>query len=126
MNIDQRIRKELQDQATPLDDVDPTEAGLFGMLHRVFTGTLRRWAAYGMLLTLVFFALTVWCIVRFTTASDVDERLLWGLGALIGFHAVSMLKMWFFMEMNRNSVLREIKRLEAAVIRLGNTPGDAP
>lgn len=116
MNIDERIRKELQDQTTPLDDVDPTEAGLFGMLHRVFTGTLRRWAAYGMLLTLVFFFLTVWCIVRFTTASDVDERLLWGLGALFGFHAVSMLKMWFFMEMNRNSVLREIKRLEIAVL----------
>ncbi len=125
MNIDARIRKELQDQTTPLDEIDPAETGLFGMLHRVFTGTLRRWAAYGMLLTLVLFGLTVWCIVRFTGAADVDERLLWGLGALMGFHAVSMLKLWFFMEMNRNSVLREIKRVEAAVIRLGNIPDEA-
>jgi len=116
MNIDERIRKELQDQPTPLDEVDPAETGLFGMLHRVFTGTLRRWAAYGMFLALVFFALTVWCIVRFTMAADVDERLLWGLGALMAFHAVSMLKLWFFMEMNRNSVLREIKRLEIALL----------
>jgi hypothetical protein len=69
-----------------------------------------------MLLTLVFFALTVWCIVRFAGAADVDERLLWGLGALMGIHAVSMLKLWFFMEMNRNSVLREIKRLEIALL----------
>ncbi|NCO18763.1 MAG: hypothetical protein GW900_01670 [Gammaproteobacteria bacterium] len=125
MNIDARIRKELQDQTTPLDEIDPAETGLFGMLHRVFTGTLRRWAAYGMLLTLVLFGLTVWCIVRFTGAADVDGRLLWGLGALMGFHAVSMLKLWFFMEMNRNSVLREIKRVEAAVIRLGNIPDEA-
>ena len=129
MNIDERIRKELQGQSTPLDHLDPADAGLFGMLHRVFTGTLRRWAAYGMVLTLVFFAATVWCIVRFVTAVDIDERLLWGLGALFGFHAVSMLKMWFFMEMNRNSVLREIKRLELALLDRrdgGNDRTDAP
>jgi hypothetical protein len=29
-----------------------------------------------------------------------------------------MLKLWFFMEMNRNSVIREVKRMEIALNRL--------
>jgi hypothetical protein len=29
-----------------------------------------------------------------------------------------MLKLWFFMEMNRNSVIREVKRMEIALSRL--------
>jgi hypothetical protein len=42
----------------------------------------------------------------------------WGVLALAAVHAVSMLKLWFFMEMNRNSVIREVKRMEIALSRL--------
>jgi hypothetical protein len=46
------------------------------------------------------------------------DRVFWGVLALAALHAVSMLKLWFFMEMNRNSVIREVKRVEIALNRL--------
>jgi hypothetical protein len=35
--------------------------------------------------------------------------------------SVAMLKMYFFMEMNKNQVLREVKRLELQVARMATT-----
>lgn len=118
MSIDERIRKELQSQGDPVDELPLEERSLFGMLFRVFTGALRRWAAFGMLMTLVFVGLTVWCGYAFFTAVTIDDRVFWGVLALAGFHAVSMFKLWFFMEMNRHSITREVKRVEIALERL--------
>jgi hypothetical protein len=118
MSIDDRIRRELEQQGSEIDRAGFDEKSLFGMLGRVFTGSLRRWAAFGMLLTLAFVALTVWCGYGFFTATDTGDRVFWGVLALAAVHAVSMLKLWFFMEMNRNSVIREVKRMEIALNRL--------
>lgn len=120
MNIDERIRSVLEDQGSEVDELKLEEKSLFGMLFRVFTGGLARWAAFAMALTLVFVGLTVWCGYEFFTAASVDDRVFWGVLALVGFHAVSMFKLWFFMEMNRHSVTREVKRVEVALARLGD------
>lgn len=123
MNIDERIRRDLESRGDAIDRASPDDRSLFGMLGRVFTGNLKRWAAFGMLLTLVFVALTVWCGYEFFTAADTGARIFWGVLALAAFHAVSMFKLWFFMEMNRNSVVREVKRVEIALDRLQH-PGN--
>lgn len=121
MNIDERIRKELEDQGSAVDELTVEEKSLFRMLFRVFTGGLRQWAVFGMALTLVFVGLTVWCGYEFFTAASVDDRVFWGVLAVVAFHAVSMFKLWFFLEMNRHSVTREIKRVEIALARLGES-----
>jgi hypothetical protein len=122
MTIDERIRKELEGQGEAMERLSIEETGLFAMLSRVFTGGLRQWAAYAMFLTLAFLGVTVWCGYHFFTAAAVDDRVFWGLLALAGFHAMSMLKLWFFMEMNRHSVTREVKRIEIALARVGDGP----
>ena len=121
MNIDERIRNVLEDQGSAVEDLKLDEKGLFPMLFRVFTGGLARWAAFAMALTLVFFGLTIWCGYEFFTAATVDDRVFWGILAAVAFHAVSMFKFWFFMEMNRHSVTREVKRVEIALARLGES-----
>lgn len=118
MNTDDKIREELAARTEEIDRLELDERGLFGMLFRVFTGSLRRWAAFGMAMTLAFTALTFWTGYEFFVAADTDARVFWGVLALAGFHAMSMFKMWFFMEMNRHSTLREIKRVEVEVARL--------
>lgn len=120
MKIDERIRSVLEDQGSAVDELDVEDKGLFRMLFRVFTGGLARWAAFGMVLTLTFFGLTVWCGYEFFTAASLDDRVFWGVLATVGFHAVSMFKFWFFMEMNRHAVTREVKRVEIALARLGD------
>jgi hypothetical protein len=118
MSIDDRFRREPERQGSEIDRAGFDEHSLVGMLWRVFTGKLRRWAAFGMLLTLAFVALTVWCGYGFFTATDTGDRVFRGMLALAALQAVSMLKLWFFMEMNRDSVIREVKRMEIALNRL--------
>jgi hypothetical protein len=126
MNIDERIRNELHDQGSAVDDLKLDEKGLFAMLFRVFTGGLARWAAFAMALTLVLFGLTLWCGYQFFTAAGVDDRVFWGVLAVAAFHGLSMFKMWFFMEMNRHSLTREVKRVEIALARLSEREEHQP
>ena len=119
MSIDDRIRRELEDREPVPDPDEARERSLFAMLHRVFTGGLRRWAALAMTLALACFGLTLWCGYEFFVAGTADARVFWGVLALAAFHALSMFKLWLFLEMNRNSMLREIKRVELELTRLG-------
>lgn len=124
MKIDDRIRSVLEDQGSAVDALSVEDKSLFGMLFRVFTGGLARWAAFAMVLTLAFVGLTAWWGYEFFSAASVDERVFWGVLALVGFHAVSMFKLWFFMEMNRNAITREVKRVEIALARLDEHRSD--
>jgi len=123
MSIDERIRKELEQQGKPVEQLKADEAGLFPMLFRVFTGGMARWAGFAMALTLVCFGLTLWSGYSFFTATTADGRVFWGILALAAFHALSMFKLWFFMEMNRHSITREVKRVEVALARLEERTG---
>ncbi|MEE4297166.1 MAG: DUF6768 family protein [Wenzhouxiangella sp.] len=125
MTIDQKIRRELQQQGAPLEDLKAQETGLFPMLFRVFTGGLARWASFAMALTLLCFGVTIWTGYEFFTAGSVDDRVFWGVLVLVAFHALSMFKLWFFMEMNRHSVTREVKRVEIALARLDEQGRDS-
>lgn len=121
MNIDRKIAEELERRDKDLGDVTLAERSLFGAMYRVFTGGWRAWAAYGMVLTLVMTAISLWCGYHFFVAESVDDRVFWGLIAVVTLNGVGMLKIWFFLEMNlerdRSWTARELKRLEIALTR---------
>ena len=64
---------------------------------------------------LVIFALSIYCLVQFLEAEEIREMLLWGAGMMVGLVMVGMLKMWHWMQMDKNALVREIKRLELQV-----------
>lgn len=68
--------------------------------------------------SLVFMALGVWCVVRFFGTDVTKELLMWGFGFSFCMLAVSMLKMWFWIEMHRIAVTREVKRVELLTAKL--------
>jgi hypothetical protein len=83
-----------------------------------FQGPFGAFNVLSVLVTIVIFALGVFCVWRFLSASEVRDMLIWGGGAALALSAVSMLKLWFWMELQRNATAREIKRLELQVSRL--------
>jgi len=121
MNVDDKIREELERRDEALGDLGTAEHGVFGALYRVFTGSWRRWAAFAMLITVALFGVTVWSGYEFFTAEGLDDRVFWGVIVLAASSGVSALKLWFFLEMNlerdRNWTAREFKRLELALTR---------
>jgi hypothetical protein len=60
----------------------------------------------------------IYAVVQFLGTPELEERILWSSVAIICVIIAVMLKIWFWMELNKNAVMREIKRLELQVVRL--------
>lgn len=118
MNIDEKIRQQLESEQIDVDSIVADEQGLFGMLSRVYRGKLAGWTIFMTVITLVIFVFVVYCGYQFVTLDTATEKIHWGVFMLLAFVAVGLSKLWIFMEMNRASLLREIKRVEIAVQRL--------
>ena len=54
----------------------------------------------------------IWCIVGFLGAADVSMQLRWGALGVVFMLMIMFLKLWFWLEMHTNRVLRELKRVE--------------
>lgn len=116
-DIDQLIKETLtQEEAKFYDELE--EQNVLQMLGGLFVGK-NRWIMYMMnFMTLIFFGLFVYCLVQFFQSEVTNELIKWAGGALIFLIGVSMLKIFAWMQMDKNALLREIKRLEIQVSSL--------
>jgi hypothetical protein len=72
----------------------------------------------GFLAGTVCLTLAGYAVWRAAEATEVKAMLGWAGVAAFGFFFLGLLKMWFWMEMQKNSVVRELKRLELQVASL--------
>lgn len=85
--------------------------GLFRSARRGFT-----WAV--ALAGAAFMAAGGYAVWRLLHASELREMLAWSLLAIFVMLSLSLVKLWFWLEMHRNAVVREVKRLELQVASL--------
>lgn len=117
-DIDDLIKQELQKETAEIDDLLTREDGLPDMLAGAFKGSMRRWMWLMSIVTLAFTGLLFWCGYNFYVAVTADDRIFWGVWFIFMAIVQSSLKKWSWMEMNRASTMREIKRLELAIVSL--------
>ncbi|MDG2193988.1 MAG: hypothetical protein P8K77_03855 [Polaribacter sp.] len=115
--IDKLIKETLtQEEVKFYDGLE--EQNVFQMFGGLFQGK-NKWLLLLMnIIILVFFVLFVYCVVQFFNVESTKELLMWGIGSLMSLFAVSMLKLFAWMQMDKNALLREIKRLELQVFSL--------
>ncbi|MGJ8693445.1 MAG: DUF6768 family protein [Thalassotalea sp.] len=121
MNIDEKIKQELESEAVKIDQIVSQQEGIFTMLLNTYKGALGGWMIAVTVITLLVTAAMIWSGYQFFfQAVGVEEKLHWAM--ILGITIVMQisLKMWTFMEMNRNSIIREMKRLEIAITRLSD------
>lgn len=113
-DIDQLIKDTLtQEEAKFYDKLE--EQNVLGMIGGLFTGK-NKWIVILMnIMTLIFFGLFIYCVVNFFDTTETHELLKWGIGSLVFLIGVSMLKIFAWMQMDKNAILREMKRLELQV-----------
>ena len=116
--LDKKIRDALREEDAEIFDDIGGEPSMLEMVFETFRGKHRWLVLLTMFWTLVFFVLGVLAAVQFFTREDPREMLLWAIGFIFCMSAVSMLKVWFWMELNKNAITREIKRLELQIARL--------
>lgn len=104
---------------------DEPEIGEFGDEQNIFEQmsaafrTKNRWLlVLGFVLVLIFMGIGIYALVQFIELKDTVQALPWAVLLIFSLMAITMIKMWYFMELNKNAVLREIVRLERRIEQL--------
>ncbi|MDO5971832.1 hypothetical protein Q4Q35_18675 [Flavivirga aquimarina] len=118
-DIDKLIKETLtEEEAKFYDKLD--EQNVFQMVGGLFQGR-NKWIMYLMnIMTLILFSFFVYCTVQFFNTDITNEMIKWGLGSVVFLLGVSMLKVFAWMQMDKNAIIREIKRLELQVSSLSS------
>jgi len=121
--IDQLIKDTLsKEEAAFYDSLE--EQNNFDMILGLFKGKNAWFLITINILIIVFLGLFVDCCIQFFNAESAEELIKWGFGSLVFLLSMSMLKIYAWMQMNKNAILREMKRLELQVMSLYSKVAD--
>ena len=115
--IDELIKESLtKEEAAFYDDLD--EQNLLemvgGLLH-----SKNRWLIILMnIVQIISFGLFIYCLVQFFDTDATNELIKWGAGGFLFLFVSSFLKLFSWMQMDKNALLREMKRLELQISSL--------
>lgn len=112
MNIDDKITQALNAEAKRLEPFLIDDKGLFSRLLPIFRGGMRRWVWLVNGLILLTSGLMFWSAYEFFSAEQSEQHVFWGVCLVIALQMQIGMKNWLFMEMNRDSLMRELKHLE--------------
>lgn len=118
-DINQKILDAMQ-QENESQQVSEEQANTLQLLGRSFQGTFKFTAIAVVLLQIIFAGLTIYFGYNLFQEQQIATKMHWLLGALIAFVIFAALRLWLFMELNRLSILREVKRVELQLALLSN------
>lgn len=117
-DVDARIHAALTTDLPSDLDFKFDEQSLFAQAKQIFRGR-NRWINLIMVAcSLVCVVLSGYAAFRFYWATEVKELIAWSVAFMVGLLAVSVMKIWAWLEMEKYSTIREIKRLELQVVTL--------
>ena len=117
-DLDRAIRESLSSEDTELFDRLGTDQALHRQVLATFEGQLRWLNVAGWIAGLVLFGVASISAFRFVQAQELGDMLRWGAASALGFAGVALVKVWFWMELQKHSIMREVKRLELQVASL--------
>jgi len=116
-DIDKLIKETLtQEEANFYDGLE--EQGLWGMFVGIFQGKLGWIVVIMNIINLIVFGIMIYCFVQFFNVTETNELIKWGLGIVICIVFNVMIKLYAWMQMDKNAILREMKRLELQISSL--------
>lgn len=112
--IDEMIKEALSvDEAKFYDDLD--EQNLLGKLSEVHKGKTGWLASIMTVMHVFIFVVFVFCTIRFLNTQETNELIKWASGGFLCMIFMGMLKLYIWMQMDKNDILREVKRLELQI-----------
>jgi lipopolysaccharide export LptBFGC system permease protein LptF len=120
-DIDRKIREALRDEDAALYEGIAGEQALHEQILDLYRGQYRWLALSWTFLTLVLVAIAVIAAVHFYRAEEIGGMVFWGAICFACLGMILGVKMWGWMQMATNSVMREIKRLELQIANVSST-----
>lgn len=94
------------------------EQGIFDQLGGLFSGKMAWLSVVTFVFGLGMFVLAIYSVFYFVRADNMHDMLRWSGQAWFGFMGLFMIKIWSWMRMESNRVIREVKRLELQIAHL--------
>ena len=115
--IDDLIKETLStEEAKFYDELE--EQNIIGKMGEVYKGKLGWLAVVMNIVHLVAFGFLIYCIVQFFNTQETNELIKWSSAAFLCMIVMGMLKLFVWMQMDKNDILRNLKRLELQLATL--------
>ena len=121
---DAKIRAALQPIGPNDCDFTFDEQSLIAQARQIFRGRNRWINSMMVVCSLLCLALMAYAAYRFYWAVQVKELIAWSVAFSAAMLAISIMKIWAWLEMEKYSTMREIKRLELRVAMLVEKRGE--
>jgi len=120
--LDQLMHESFSDEDRKMLQSISQDPSVFEMIGDSFRGRNRWITVYATVWIIAFLVGAIWCGFRLADpeTESVKEIVSWAAGLVGCVMVVGLLKIWFWLDMHRNALTREIKRLELAVASLKN------
>lgn len=122
--LDEKIQEALRKEDAELFEELSGEPSMYEMVMETFRGRYRWMAFVAVFYTIVFIALFIFAGIKFFHADETRDMLMWAAACVVCWSAIFMMKVWYWMELNKNALTREIKRLELQIARLAGRLND--
>jgi len=118
-DIDQLIKDTLTEEEAKFYDT-LEEQNLIDMIGGLYKGK-NSWLIIMMnAINVIALVFAVYCLIQTFYVENTNDLILWIAGFFFCFTMMSMFKIYAWMQIHRNSLLREIKRLELQVSSLSH------
>ncbi|MBQ4821238.1 DUF6768 family protein [Aquimarina sp. MMG016] len=113
-DIDRLIKETLtQEEAKFYDELD--EQNILEMIGGLYK-TKNRWIIIMMnIVNVISFGFFIYCVVQFLNTDNTNELIKWSGAGFLSIMTASMLKLYSWLQIDKNALLREIKRLELQI-----------
>ena len=96
------------------------EQSVIDMAFGVFQGKNKTIYIITFIVSFFLFGVVIWAGIKFYHAETIKEMLSYGAISFFFMIAVMGTKIWYWMQMNNNALLREMKRLELQIASILN------
>lgn len=115
-DIDERIRALLSEGDDAAIEASLGEKNVILETVGALKGPESTWNIMTWIAIMVCCTLLFTCIYKFFQAETVKDQIFYAAGALMTNAAQIAFKLWFHMRLNRRELLREIRRLQLAIV----------
>ena len=116
--LDDKIREALRKEDAELFADFGGEPSMHEMVMETYRGKHRWFAMLATFWAFGFSVIFILAAIKFFRVEATRDLLMWAAVCIVCVSGATMTKIWYFMELNKNAVTREIKRLELQIARL--------
>jgi len=118
-SIDDKIKQALNEEFNDIiDENNKIDANPFKQMGVGFKGKMGWMYKLVVLITFIFACMTFYSIYKFYYATEIKPLMAWGVSIIMFGLFTQVSKMWYWSELGKNRIIREIKLLELQLAQM--------